>query len=195
MYLFSFDKEKEYREIFGESSDSESNFEDFLAQNKANKRRPSGNLSDASYEQSPPPKKKRTGVKLKTKIAKTRKKQPKDREPTPVEDVSEQSSLDKENLDRIERVIKQAHTRKAKYKKRTAVAEEDIVDELLTTGPSKEDVQMFKLALARLAGEEDGLAEGVHWAHYPDDILFVCVWGVCVCVGECVCVVCIKKTV
>lgn len=167
--MSNFDKEQAYKDIFGDSSDSESNFEDFVAQNRSNKRRHlSGDLSDEWCEESAPPKKKRAGVKLKTKTAKTRKKIQKELESVSVEDILGKATLNKENLDRINKAIKQAQAPKAKYKRRTDVAEEEIVDELLSTGPSKEDVQMFKLALARLVSEGEELVTGVHWAHYPD---------------------------
>ncbi len=70
------------------------------------------------------------------------------------------------------------HPPKPKYKKRAEIAEEEIVVEYLSSGPGKEDVQMFKLALARLLGEGEELVTGVRWAHYPDNILSI----MCVCV-------------
>ncbi len=189
------DREKEYREIFGDSSDSESNFEDFVAQNKSNKRRrPSGNLSDDSYSDTPQPRKKRAGVKLKQKATKNvKKKQPQKRQNSTKTDENfpEQTTiLDKENLDKIEKAIKQAHVPKTKYKKRTEEAEEALLNQYINTGPSKEEVQMFKLALVRLLAEGEEIVKEVRWAYYPDNIL--CVWSVCVCVcveyGVCLCV-------
>ena len=128
---------------------------------------------------------------MKGKTPKTRKKQQRKGHDFATDD-EQPTSLDKENLERIDRVIKQGHPPKPKYKKRTEIAEEAIFVEYLSVGPGKEDVQMFKLALARLIGEGEELVTGVHWAHYPDDILCVCVcgcgWVVCVCVGGVGCV-------
>ena len=60
-----------------------------------------------------------------------------------------------------------------RYKQRQPSADVGILESFLTEGGlDKEDVQMFKLAYARLKGEEeDRVIEDLPWAHYPNYIL------------------------
>lgn len=85
---------------------------------------------------------------------------------------------DKENLVEIEDEVEEVEvikpvTPKPRYKKRPANADADILKAFVESGPDKEDIQMFKLALGRLKGEEDSLTMDVCWAHYPHNILFI----------------------
>ena len=58
-----------------------------------------------------------------------------------------------------------------RFKRRPSVSDQNILESFIEEGLDKEDVQMFKLALARLKGEGDSLVEGLPWAHYPHNIL------------------------
>ena len=60
---------------------------------------------------------------------------------------------------------------KPRYKRRSSVCEVEVLDVFLEEGLDKEDVQMFKLAMARLKDREDPLVDDVPWAHYPYYIL------------------------
>lgn len=65
---------------------------------------------------------------------------------------------------------------KWRFKKRSANAEEELLMAFAERGLSREDVEMFKLALSRMRGgeegeEEEALITRIHWAYYPHDIL------------------------
>ncbi len=64
--------------------------------------------------------------------------------------------------------------RKARYKRRLSVVDAQVRESFLEEGLDKEDVQMFKLAMARLRDEEDSAVENTSWAHYPCYILLYC---------------------
>ena len=67
-----------------------------------------------------------------------------------------------------------AEARKHMFPARSAMEEDKILNEFHHTyGPSKEDVEMFRLALKRLKEEKDELATDVPWAYYPSDILLL----------------------
>lgn len=61
---------------------------------------------------------------------------------------------------------------KPRYKVRQPSADLCILEGFVEAGLDKEDVYMFKLAFARLKGEEDLLIGGLPWAHYPHNILY-----------------------
>ncbi len=58
-----------------------------------------------------------------------------------------------------------------RFKPRPSTAEQGILEGFVEEGLDREDVKMFKLALARLKGEGNPLVEGLPWAHYPHNIL------------------------
>lgn len=61
--------------------------------------------------------------------------------------------------------------RKPRFKRRSSVCDMEILDGFVEEGLDKEDVEMFKLAMARLRDLEEALVEDLPWAHYPSYIL------------------------
>ena len=57
------------------------------------------------------------------------------------------------------------------YKRRVSIVESAVLDSFLEVGLDSEDVQMFKLAMARLKEEGDTLVDDIPWSHYPHNIL------------------------
>lgn len=60
---------------------------------------------------------------------------------------------------------------KPRFKKRLPNTEQAILGRFLEAGLDKEDVQMFRMAMARLKEKGDLLTSDVAWAHYPHHIL------------------------
>ena len=177
------DEEEAFNRIFA-SSDSESDFENFVAQNKQQKRR----LSELMDEELPtPPKEKPSKPKRGRQKLKAKKEtiDVEDNERTPAivaEEAtklkSEELEVDKENrneekviVEEIKVVPKPPAPRRAQFKKRPIKSEEEILASFLEKGLDKEDVLMMKLAFVKLRGTEDEMVEGMHWAYYPHNIL------------------------
>lgn len=167
------DEEVDYHKIFGSSESSDSDFEKFIANAKQSRRRRRLSQDETT--------------KGRTKVAKARLKKRRDRKKPKAasddddddDDWDEKSptlNRDKENLMGLEgegegvEVVKPLPP-KPRFKRRPAIAEHGVLEAFLTGELDREDVQMFKLALARLKGEQDSLLEGVVWAHYPHNIL------------------------
>ena len=186
-HICSEDEEEAFNRIFA-SSDSESDFENFVAQNKQRKRR----LSEPTGEELPTP------LAAKEKPSKAKRGRPKlkapkketitnneDNERTPVIIVeeatklkSEELEVDKENrneekiiVEEIKVVPKPPPPRRAQFKKRPIKSEEEVLTSFLERGLDKEDVLMMKLAFVRLRDVGDEMVEGMHWAYYPNNIL------------------------
>jgi hypothetical protein len=175
------DEEETFNRIFA-SSDSESDFENFVAQNKQQKRR----LSEPTGEELPTPAKEKPS---KPKRGRQKRKKEaasiEDGERTPVIITEEATKLkteelhvDKENrieekmiVEEIKVVPKPPPPRRAQFKKRPIKGEEEILSSFLEKGLDKEDVLMMKLAFVRLRGVRDEMVEGMHWAYYPHNIL------------------------
>lgn len=89
----------------------------------------------------------------------------------------ESKQVNKENFERESTIAikKKITVPKPRYKRRTSMADDEICEEFAKNGPYKEDVQMFKMAYLRLREDGNEIVDGVMWAHYPDDILTVCV--------------------
>ena len=180
------DEEEAFNRIFA-SSDSESDFENFVAQNKQQKRR----LSEPTTGEDLPtpakekPRKPKRG-RQKLKAGKKEDASIEDDERTPVIIAEEATKLkteeelkdDKENrieekmiVEEIKVVPKPPPPRRAQFKKRPIKGEDEILSSFLEKGLDKEDVLMMKLAFVRLRGVGDEMVEGMHWAYYPHNIL------------------------
>lgn len=141
-------------------SDSDSDFEKFLENRKKPKK------SEPSVEE----------VKVQPEKRQRKKRRPAKRK-APVKS-SPQQYRDKENLlddvqedEEMVEVVKPPPP-KPRYKPRLTLEEQGVLEGLVgEPGLDKEDVQMFKLALGQLRGEEDSLVEDLPWAHYPHNIL------------------------
>ena len=151
----------EMKDIFG-SSDSDNDFEAFIANAKQNRKKSvSSEHSEDEIEERTRKKPKRP-VKLK---------KPKAGNDVPL-------YRDKENLMRDEEEMEaKPPPPRQRFKRRPAPAELSILEGFLEEGLDKEDVQMFKLALARLKGEGHLLTKDLGWAHYPHNILSLSGWG------------------
>ena len=191
-YNFSEDEEEAIHRIFG-SSDSESEFEAFVAQSKQQKA-PSRRPSEHTGEELPIPAKEKASKakgKQNLKVKKEVNIEDSERTPSIIMDEanlkSEQLEKDKENRMEVEIDVPKKPSkpvpRRPQFKKRPTKGEEEILGSFLEKGLDKEDVLMMKLAFAKLKGMGDEMVEGMHWSYYPHNILSVCV---CVCV--CVCV-------
>lgn len=147
----------EMKEIFG-SSDSDNDFEAFIANAKQTRKK------SVSSEHSEDEVEERTRKKPK-RPAKLKK-------PKARNDSSAPLYRDKENLMGDEEEMEgKPPTPRQRFKKRPASAELGIFEGFLEEGLDKEDVQMFKLALARLKGMGHLLTKDLGWAHYPHNIL------------------------
>ena len=191
--IHSEDEEEALQRIFG-SSDSESDFEAFVAQNKNKQKAPPERLEELTGEELP--------VAMKEKARKTKggRRDLKAQKEVGYEDdkrtpsaVLVETNLKKEGLEvdkenRIEvkvedsKLISKPVPRRAQFKKRPVKKEEEILGSFMEKGLDKEDVLMMKLAFVKLKGMDDRMVEGMHWAYYPHDILSC----VCVCVRACV---------
>ena len=179
------DEEETFNRIFA-SSDSESDFENFVAQNKQQKRRLSEpmtgeELPTPAKEKPSKPKRGRQKLKAQKKEAASIEED----ERTPVIIAEEATKLktedlkaDKENrieekmiVEEIKVVPKPPPPRRAQFKKRPIKGEEEVLSSFLEKGLDKEDVLMMKLAFVRLRGVGDEMVEGMHWAYYPHNIL------------------------
>ena len=137
-------------------SDSDSDFEKFFESHKQKRKK-----SVSSAEE----------VKKRTK--KTQKRRPPKLKEHSLKQYRDKESLDQEAMEEeveAEEVIKPAPPR-PRFKPRPSASEQSILEGFVEEGMDREDVQMFKLALARLKGEGDHLVEGLPWAHYPHNIL------------------------
>lgn len=163
------DDSGDYRKIFG-SSDSDSEFEKFLEHSKQRRRdRNKDGRSDDDTE--------RTAKQLNSRRPKKLKKPKAGRGGKPYRNkenlVKDEEGEDEEEEVEVE-VVKQVPP-KPRFKRRTAGVDSGILEGFLERGLDKEDVQMFKLALAGLKSEGDLLACDLAWAHYPHNILIIIV--------------------
>ncbi len=60
-----------------------------------------------------------------------------------------------------------------KYRKRTAIADAELMRRFLRDSFDSEDVLMMRLAYLRLKGTVSELTAGIPWAHYPSNILLL----------------------
>ena len=182
--ICSEDEEEAFNRIFA-SSDSESDFENFVAQNKQRKRRP----SEPTGEELPTPAKvkpskpRRGRRKVKAKEEATPNIEDDERAPVIIAEEAMklrtgELEVDKENrneekiiVEEVKAVPKPPPPRRAQFKKRPIKSEEEVLTSFLEKGLDKEDVLMMKLAFVRLRGVEDEMVEGMHWAYYPHNIL------------------------
>ena len=185
-YYCSEDEEEIFNRIFA-SSDSESDFEKFVAQKKRQTRRPSERTDEevptpqaTTEKPSKPPKRGRHKLKPKKEVTTDDEKDDK----TPVVTVesetklkSEDLEVDKENRNKEKVVIEEIKvvpkpvSRRAQYKRRPIKSEEEVLTSFLEKGLDKEDVLMMKLAFIKLRGTRNEIVEGMHWAYYPHNIL------------------------
>ena len=184
LYNCSEDEEEALHRIFG-SSDSESDFENFVAQNK--QKAPSRRLSEQTSEELPTPaKEKPSKQKRGRRNLKTKKEvssiEENERTPTIISEnetklKSQVLEVDKENRNEermaVEeiKVVPKPAPRRAQFKRRPIKSEEEILGLFLEKGLDKEDVLMMKLAFVKLKGLGDEMTEGMHWAYYPHNIL------------------------
>lgn len=156
------DEEKEYRDIFGSSEDSEGDEEET---------QPKPSISEDEEK-----------AKTKeTKLSSEQRKLSDDILRTSVLESgvleAERLMMEKENFSRIQVDSKPVKPKPApprpQFKRRFADVEEEILRKITQRGPDKEDVHMFKLALGKMRDEGNGTVEGVSWAYYPHNILFV----------------------
>ena len=167
------DEEKEYRDIFGSSEDSEGEEEVKETQPKPLLRRASisGDEEQASE------------IKTKeTKLSREQKKLSDIEEDILRTSVLESGVLkaehlmtENENLSQIQLYSKPVKPKPApprpQFKRRLASVEDEILQRITQRGPDKEDVQMFKLAIGKMKDEKNEMAGGVSWAYYPHNIL------------------------
>ena len=164
------DEEKEYRDIFGSSEDSEGEEEEKETQPKPPLRRASISGGEEQAKE------------METKLSREQKNL------SDIEDdilrtsvlesgvlKAEHLMTENENLSRIQLDSKPVKPKPApprpQFKRRLVGVEDEILQRITQRGPDKEDVQMFKLALGKMRDEENEMAEGVSWAHYPHNIL------------------------
>ena len=167
------DEEKEYRDIFGSSEESEGEEEVKETQPKPPFRRPSISGGEEQTNE----------IKAKeTKLSREQKKL------SDIEDdilrtsvlesgvlKAERLMTENENLSQIqldsEPVKPKPAPPRPQFKRRLVDVEDEILHRITQRGPDKEDVQMFKLALGKMRDEKTEMAEGISWAYYPHNIL------------------------
>ena len=164
-------------QIFG-SSDSESDFEAFVAESK--QKGPPKKTEELTSEDLPAQVKAKTnktkGGRRGLKTVKESSIDEDEKAPTITTTVKARPlEEDKENRtkDKIEekKLTSKPAIRRAQFKKRPIKNEDEILGSFLDSGLDKEDVLMMKLAFVKLRDSNDDMVEGMHWAYYPHNIL------------------------
>lgn len=159
----------DFNDVFGSNaSDNDEDFETFLENSKMTKKKSTCNSvcsEDGVLTSKAWGKAKRRG--------RPRKKQKMDKDPSVSKKDVAQKEVCEDRKARIELMEEEEEVapRKPRYKRRVSVAETAVVDDFLEAGLDSEDIQMFKLAMARLKDAGDPVVEDIPWAHYPHNIL------------------------